>query len=376
VPIRPPVRPLTLLVPLFAALAAHASPEPLVLWSQPARADAVAFSSDGRYVASGTLENRSPFTLGHVDLWNAADGAALEYTESESADTLGDTRDVTFSRVDEAWSPDSTRVASIDEGGAVLLRNGRSGERVYTLAEGRDSTGGTFVSVAFSPEGDLVAAGTEGPNARVRVWRVNDGTLVHDLDAGVPPGAWGSAVVAFCPNGDFVTAALRERFPGEDWSGEIRFWDRMSGDVVAEYSDAGPAPGSGGITNLAFSPARDHEFAYAAGGAVKVATTPLSLATRTLGVGPGEDLDQLTLAAPGTEAAQVSFLFTPSASRHVSVEAFDAEGRRVASLFDGDVRAGVPALWTLDGNALPNGQYLVHVRGDGIEVVREVTLVR
>jgi len=256
------------------------------------------------------------------------------------------------------------------------VRDAKTGAVVVTLVQKDEQAAGPAVSVAFSPDGELVATGNEGAAVHVRVWRVRDGALVEDLDAGVPPGAYGSAVVAFTPNGDFVAAGLRERFPGEDWAGEIRFWDRASGDIAAEYADSAPGQPSGGVTYLAFSPGRDHEFAYAIGGAVKVAVTALSLATRTLGVAPSGEVDELSLAAPNPSPSQLSFLFTPSVDRHVSVEALDLQGYRVASVFDGDVRAGVPALWTLDGEQLAAGQYLVHVHGEGLDLTREVVLAK
>jgi len=85
-------RSIVALLLLLLPAAATAAPEPVVRWARAANADAVAFSSDGRYVATGAVQSRSPFALGRIDLWDATDGTPLEYEETDAADTAGATR--------------------------------------------------------------------------------------------------------------------------------------------------------------------------------------------------------------------------------------------------------------------------------------------
>lgn len=68
-------------------------------------------------------------------------------------------------------------------------------------------------------------------------------------------------------------------------------------------------------------------------------------------------------------------LTTPTASR-VTVEAFDALGRRVAVLFEGAVAAGQSVPVAFEAGALPAGLYVVRAAGDGFSLARTLTLTR
>jgi hypothetical protein len=84
----------------------------------------------------------------------------------------------------------------------------------------------------------------------------------------------------------------------------------------------------------------------------------------------------LSAARPHPARAETRFELTLARSGTVRVEAFDAAGRRVATLAAGDRPAGTVTLrWRFDGpdgNALPPGLYLVRARGEGFDEVRRV----
>jgi len=84
--------------------------------------------------------------------------------------------------------------------------------------------------------------------------------------------------------------------------------------------------------------------------------------------------------SPNPFASRTELGFTAPAEGRVRIAVFDAEGRRVALLADGDVRAGLHAVaWDGrddGGRAMPAGVYLVRLAGFGRSEARRVALTR
>lgn len=77
----------------------------------------------------------------------------------------------------------------------------------------------------FSPDGQLMATGHDDP--RVRLWRVNDGSLVHTLEGGHNGAVWS---VAFSPDGTvLVTTAAAE-------DGTINLWQVNGGTLLRQIT--------------------------------------------------------------------------------------------------------------------------------------------
>jgi WD40 repeat protein/serine/threonine protein kinase len=244
-----------------------------------ASVNAVAFSPDGtRMVSGGGRPYQYPVAQDRAELilWDVATGRELVRFPA----LQGSVHAVAF-------SPDGTRIASAsgsygqpsEAEGRVTLWDARA---ATVLAEKTERLLNPL-SVAFSPDGRLLAAGFgiwEGEHqpGRLRVWDATSGNEV--LAATVPPG--GVNAVAFSPDGKTIAAAcsgfvqlwsvepprkLREikghtswingvafspdgkRLATAGWDKTIRLWDPATGAaLLAIHQDDGHA------TRVAFGP--------------------------------------------------------------------------------------------------------------------------
>jgi WD40 repeat protein/tRNA A-37 threonylcarbamoyl transferase component Bud32 len=177
----------------------------------------VAFSADGRRLASGSVDRT-------VKLWDAATG-------KEERTLPGHRFGVRVVR----FSPDGARVASCDFA-TVSVWDADTGRRLYVCEGGLDVG---FRDVFFSPDGkELVTADSTG----VRVW---DAATGREAPRGRRTLAdWDRAVssLVFSPDGKYLAGAAA-------FKGEVAVWEVASGQKVLTY----PVEVNQG-DGLAFSP--------------------------------------------------------------------------------------------------------------------------
>jgi WD40 repeat protein len=159
----------------------------------------VAFSGDGRRLASAAVPDAKHDGPNEVRLWDATTGAALVRFH-------GHERAITSL----ALSPDGRRLASASRDETVKVWDATTGQELFTLYGHRGAVG----SVAFSPEGRrLASAGylDEG----VRLWDATTGRALHTLH-----GPAQATHVTFSPDGRRLAAA------GADL---VKLWDATTG---------------------------------------------------------------------------------------------------------------------------------------------------
>ena len=132
-----------------------------------------------------------------------------------------------------AFSPDGRLLASSSDDKTIRIWNVTTGQEVLTLTGHK----GRVNAVVFSPDGKLLASAGGPFDNTVKLWNVSTGRELYTLE-GNPSRGWVEAV-AFSPDG-LLLASI--------WWGEIKLWDVATGEEVRTISDYNP------VESVAFSP--------------------------------------------------------------------------------------------------------------------------
>jgi serine/threonine protein kinase len=174
---------------------------------------AVAFSADGKWLASGGADRS-------IRIWDI-----------EKSVVLGTLRGHEGAVNALAYSSDGKWLASAGDDGVVRLWDG------YTGGErgGLRGQGGSQFALVFSPDGKTLVSG--GKDQAILVWDVDSGKRLRTLE-----GHRGDVfVLAMSPDGKTIASGGKDK--------TIRLWDRKSGEeltVLSGHKDA--------VLALAFSP--------------------------------------------------------------------------------------------------------------------------
>ena len=164
----------------------------------------LALSPDGSIVATSDTNV--------VQLWSATDGTMLQ--QLQVTPQAPNSRVLTY-----VFSPDGTSLATGATDATIQLWSVADGTLLRTIKVEIDSTsppsspdgqvvinyvgGGGVTSLAFSPDGLLLAANTW--SQRILVWRIADGRLLYSLDGG-GHGELGNASLVFSTDNQMLLA--------------------------------------------------------------------------------------------------------------------------------------------------------------------------
>ena len=98
--------------------------------------------------------------------------------------------------------------------------------------------------------------------------------------------------------------------------------------------------------------------------------------TANEGNGPDEQLArfELTSAYPNPFGPAANFTLRVAEAQHVSIALFDALGRQVQVIFEGEMAAGERRVLTIDAAGLPSGLYIYRALGEGVSASQRVVL--
>lgn len=174
----------------------------------------VAFSPDGRLLASGNTYNS-------VEVWDAVTGSKVRTLTGHSGQILS-----------VAFSPDGRWLASGSADGTIKLWDAATGLELHTL-----SSSSNWIEATFSPDGHWLASGSA--DKTVRMWDAATATELRTM-AGHTETVFS---VSFNPDGHSLASASGD--------GSIRVWDTATGQQL--WMIAG-VPAGGWADSVAYSP--------------------------------------------------------------------------------------------------------------------------
>ncbi len=189
---------------------------------------ALAFDATASQLATGVGERISPLVFDDtVRIWSPAEGQLAQSFGGEREEVLGCS---TF-RNSVAFSPDGSLLASGSHDFTVQLWDTAEGQLVATLGPHQ----GAVFDITFSPDGQLIASASD--DGFVRIWRADTFELVETLVNGV--GA--VTAVAFAPNGRWLASGTL--------FGNLDLWDTNSWELIASVGS-----NRNRFSDVAFSP--------------------------------------------------------------------------------------------------------------------------
>jgi len=191
-------------------------PYPLLTYGPSGYIWSIAWSPDGKYIAS--TDNSADYA---VQVWDATTGNLKVTYRGYSSPVYA-----------VAWSPDGRRIASGSDDGTVQVWDAVDGGHVFTYRGHSNAVS----SVAWSPDGTRIVSGSYDDT--VQVWDAITGQTLLTYR-----GHSDAPFVAWSPDSKYITSA-------SDGGDSVVVWDAVSGRTITTYQQRDHR----GVAALAWSP--------------------------------------------------------------------------------------------------------------------------
>ena len=330
---------------LLVAAGSHAQePELVVQTGHSGWVFSVAFSPDGKLLASGSGDQT-------VKIWDVATGTELRSLRGHTynVEAVVFSRDgkllVSLSGGNEIkiWNlpqgslartinpPDYANTVAISPGGDTIATGDNRGRiRLWTTNDGRESlllqsTASRINSVSFSPDGRFLVSG--GDESVINIWDIRSGLALHTIK----DPAYGVTGVAFNPDGLTVATGA---------GNALRLWDVASGREIRSFDNLAT------VTSVRFSPDGQRLVAGTYSGAIKLWTVATGTELQTL-TGHGSEVRSVAFSPDGTLIA--------SGSTDRTIRLWDAANGSSLRTLSGHSTAVFSVAFVRDGKTLLAG---------------------
>ena len=184
------------------------------LSGHPYYVESIAFSPDGKMLASASMWNAMVAPDNLLKLWDVASGQELHILNGHRS-TVGNV----------AFSPDGMMLASASWDETIKLWDVASGSELRTLS----GNTGLGYSVAFSPDGKLLASAfNDEAGDVVKLWDVTSGSELRTLSVNTDQGLR----LSFSPDGKVLVSS---NYWG--YGGLWQLWDVATGQELPAFSE-------------------------------------------------------------------------------------------------------------------------------------------
>ena len=274
-----------------------------------AEVSSVAYSPDGKHIASAALD-------GTVKIWAGDTGLEVVKLAGHSLAAFA-----------VAYRPDGLQVASVEP-----IKPGVDTIKLWDVASGREvkkvktPEAATGYAVAYSPDGSRIAYGAK--DGTVKIWdtatRVETRTFKGHTDL--------VSAVAYSPDGKRIASA--------SWDNTVRIWDIATGQEVRTFTEH-----HGPVYAVAYSPDGERIASAGSDGIVKVCDIAIAGNVRTL-KGHTDQVYGVAFSPDGSRIASASWdksvkiwdsstgsvlMTIRGHSDHVQALSYRPDGRRIAS---------------------------------------------
>lgn len=247
-----------------------------------------------------------------------------------------------------------------------------------------DLPGGNFSSTAnaVSNDGSVVVGGSSSENGFEAFRWTEDGGIIGLGD--LPGGDFSSTANAVSDDGSIVVGKS-DTDGGFPFGFEAFIWTEENG--MQNLKDLAKEEHGIILSDWAFAEATDVEIV---GGDTVVVTgrgmnplglmegfrIPLTGIGRAAEASSDAPVNVLSSPSPNPVRETSTFKITADQEQHVTVEVYDALGRRVQTLYKGTLSAGASEMLTFDASALPVGVYFIRARGKDFTKERRIVIIR